>query len=67
MDKGKPLPKPKTLNTLTVREIGLYAIVEAPYLGLAVRWDKGTRVYVRLNPKWKNKVNMNIFWNLFRL
>ncbi|RZC00579.1 C8, VWD, and/or TIL domain containing protein, partial [Asbolus verrucosus] len=26
------------------------------YLGLVVQWDKGTRVYVKVDPRWKDKI-----------
>lgn len=31
-------------------------MLEAPELGLVVQWDKGTRVYIRIDPRWKDKV-----------
>jgi von Willebrand factor len=31
-------------------------IVEAPDLGLVIQWDKGTRVYVKVDPRWKDRV-----------
>jgi hypothetical protein len=27
-------------------------------LGLVLQWDRGTRVYIRADPKWKNKVSL---------
>jgi hypothetical protein len=39
-----------------IRDLGLFVVVEVFDLGLVVRWDKGTRVYVNLDPKWKNRV-----------
>lgn len=32
-------------------------MVEAPDIGLVVHWDKGTRVYVKVDPRWKDKVS----------
>lgn len=56
LTRGKSLPLYQTFKRLTIRDKGLFAIVEAPDLGLIVHWDKGTRVYVKLDPRWKNKV-----------
>lgn len=38
-------------------KVGLFIVVEAPYLGLQLKWDEGTRVYVKLTTQWKTKVN----------
>ncbi|KAJ8974052.1 hypothetical protein NQ317_002298, partial [Molorchus minor] len=54
--KEKRIPKYKTFKHITVREKGLFVIVEAPDLGLVVHWDKGTRVYVKLDPRWKGRI-----------
>lgn len=56
LSKDKLVPKFKTYKHLILREKGLYVIVEAPDLGLVIHWDKGTRVYVKVNPKWKGRV-----------
>ncbi|KAF7263559.1 hypothetical protein GWI33_001874, partial [Rhynchophorus ferrugineus] len=52
----KTIPKLVTKAHVTVREKGLFVIVEAPDMGLVIHWDKGTRVYVKVNPKWKGKI-----------
>ncbi|XP_030749920.1 hemocytin [Sitophilus oryzae] len=56
LTKDKSVPKFVTKKHVTIREIGLFVIVEAPDLGLVVHWDKGTRVYVKVDPRWKNKI-----------
>lgn len=56
LTRDKEIPEYKTLKQLIVRQKGHYVIVDAPELGLTVRWDKGTRVYVKLGTMWKNKV-----------
>lgn len=40
-----------------VREAGLFIFVEVADLGLVLQWDHGTRVYLRLDPKWKGRVS----------
>lgn len=57
LTKDKEIPAHKLLKRLTVREKGLYVIVEAADLGFVVHWDKGTRVYVKVDPRWKNRVS----------
>lgn len=44
------------MKHLTIRQKGLFVIVEAPDLGLVIQWDKGTRVYVKVDPRWKDRV-----------
>nr|CAH7739498.1 unnamed protein product [Callosobruchus chinensis] len=55
LSKEKVVPKYTTYKHVVVREKGLYVIVEAPDLGLVIHWDKGTRVYVKVDPRWKDK------------
>ncbi|CAG9836626.1 unnamed protein product [Diabrotica balteata] len=54
LEKDKRLPSLKTFKHITVREKSLFVIVEAPDLGFVVHWDRGTRVYVRIDPRWKD-------------
>lgn len=56
LTRGKHIPEYQLLKRMTVREKDLFVIVEAPDLGIIVHWDKGTRVYIKLDPRWKNKV-----------
>lgn len=41
---------------LQVHRAGIFIIVEAPGMGFQIKWDRGTRVYVRLDNKWKGRV-----------
>lgn len=63
LSKDKPIPKFKTYKHAILREKGFYVIVEVPDLGLVVHWDKGTRVYVKVDPKWKGRVSTNFQQN----
>lgn len=56
LTRGKHLPKYQLLKRITIREKDLFIIIEAPDMGIVIHWDKGTRVYVKLDPRWKNKV-----------
>jgi hypothetical protein len=46
-----------TYCRITVREAGLFVFAEVFDLGLVLQWDRGTRVYVRADPKWKDRVS----------
>lgn len=52
----KEVPVHAIFSRLTMRQKGHFFIVEAIDLGVVVLWDKGTRVYIKLDPRWKNKV-----------
>lgn len=56
LTQGKKMPHVKKYKQFTVRSTDLFVIVEASNLGLIVQWDKGTRVYIKLQPRWKNQV-----------
>uniref|UniRef100_A0A7G3AKI1 Putative hemolectin isoform b n=1 Tax=Lutzomyia longipalpis TaxID=7200 RepID=A0A7G3AKI1_LUTLO len=45
-----------TLKSLLVYRAGIFVVVEAPELGLQVKWDRGTRVYITLTNQWRGKV-----------
>ncbi|XP_076276507.1 hemolectin isoform X2 [Lasioglossum baleicum] len=54
LTRGKQLPSGK-FKRLATRSAGLFVFVDAPDLGLTVQWDKGTRVYIKLDPRWKGR------------
>ncbi|KAG7205161.1 hypothetical protein KM043_018256 [Ampulex compressa] len=55
LTKGKELPV-GNFNRMTMRIAGSFVFLDVPDFGLVVQWDKvGTRVYVRLDPKWKGR------------
>ncbi|CAB3386136.1 Hypothetical predicted protein [Cloeon dipterum] len=56
LTKDVPLPHNTKFNRTTFREAGLFVVAEVFDLGLVVHWDKATRIYVHLDPKWKNRV-----------
>lgn len=43
-----------------MREAGLFVFVEVADLGLVLQWDQGTRIYLRLDPKWKGRVSVGL-------
>lgn len=56
ISKDKPLAGHKMLKRLTVRQKGLNVIAESADLGLILHWNQGSRIYLKVDPKWKNKV-----------
>ncbi|XP_055377167.1 uncharacterized protein LOC129609258 [Condylostylus longicornis] len=46
----------KMLKMITMYKSGIFQIIEDSYLGIQIKWDFGTRVYVKLANKWKGKV-----------
>lgn len=52
--RGKPLPQ-HTYKRIAIRKAGLFIFLDVPDLGLVVQWDGGTRLYVKLDPKWKGR------------
>ncbi|KDR23192.1 Hemocytin, partial [Zootermopsis nevadensis] len=54
--REKPVPSHTSLGRITIREAGLFVFAEVFDLGLVLQWDRGTRVYVRADPKWKDRL-----------
>ncbi|XP_043601962.1 hemocytin isoform X2 [Bombus pyrosoma] len=54
LTRGKELPA-DNFKRISMREAGLFVFIDVPDMGLTVQWDKGTRVYVRLEPSWKGR------------
>lgn len=64
LTKNRALPLGDNLKRIVIREAGIFVFVEVFDLGLVLQWDRGTRIYVKADPKWRNKVkglcgNMN--------
>ncbi|XP_059485087.1 hemocytin isoform X2 [Neocloeon triangulifer] len=58
LTKDEPVPSNAiAFKRTTFREIGQNVIAEVFDLGIVVFWDKSTRVYVHLDPKWKQRVS----------
>lgn len=43
-------------KVLAIHQAGIFIVVEAPAIGLQIKWDRGTRVYIKLAVKWKGRV-----------
>lgn len=50
------MPSASKLNKLSIHRAGIFIVVEAAGMGLQVKWDRGTRAYVKLGIRWKNRV-----------
>lgn len=35
---------------------GNFIVVEIPHIGVLLKWDRGTRVYLKLENRWKGRV-----------
>ncbi|XP_037934058.1 hemocytin isoform X2 [Teleopsis dalmanni] len=47
----------KAQGAFHIYKAGVFVVVEVISLKLQIKWDEGTRVYVKLGNEWKNKVN----------
>ncbi|XP_063975011.1 hemocytin [Diachasmimorpha longicaudata] len=54
LTRGKDLLK-ENFQRIVTREAGNFVFLDVPDLGLTLQWDRGTRVYVKLQPKWKGR------------
>jgi von Willebrand factor len=46
----------KPLKKILTYRSGIFLVVEIPHIGVLLKWDRGTRVYLRLENRWKGKV-----------
>lgn len=56
LTSGRPIPDHATFKRTAIRSNPQSVVVEAADIGVVVRWDRGTRVYVRLDPRWRGRV-----------
>lgn len=40
---------------ILVHKAGIFKVIEIPHLGVQVKWDRFTRVYVKLDTRWKGR------------
>lgn len=43
-------------KSITIHRAGIFIVVEILELGVLVKWDRGTRIYVKLSNKWRGHV-----------
>lgn len=47
--KGKP-------KLMKLHRAGIFVVIEVPGLGVQLKWDGGTRIYIKLSNRWKGHV-----------
>ena len=50
------LPEISEYSRTVIREAGVFVFAEVADMGLVLQWDRGTRTYLTLDQRWKNKV-----------
>lgn len=45
------------INRLKTHRAGVFVVIEAVGLGVQLKWDRGTRIYVKLGSQWMNRVH----------
>lgn len=43
--------------SIKLRLAGAYVFLDVPSLGASLQWDRGLRVYVKLDTMWQNRVS----------
>lgn len=43
-------------NIMKLHQAGVFIVIEVPGLGVQLKWDRGTRIYVQLSSRWKGRV-----------
>nr|XP_034840347.1 hemocytin-like [Maniola hyperantus] len=56
LTKSAPLPDTSKLKRIKLREAGAYVFLDVLSRGMSVQWDRGLRVYVRVDSMWDNRV-----------
>lgn len=54
------------MERISVREIGLFIVAEVFDLGITLRWDRNTRIYLKADSRWKNRVSALLVKFVFR-
>uniref|UniRef100_T1JAC2 Hemocytin n=1 Tax=Strigamia maritima TaxID=126957 RepID=T1JAC2_STRMM len=55
LSQNEPIPEPQGTSRFMVHKVGLYVIVHTD-VGVTLYWDRGTRVYIKLQSNWKSGV-----------
>ncbi|XP_050345304.1 hemocytin [Nymphalis io] len=56
LTKSAPLPDTSNLKRIKLREAGAYVFLDVPSLAISLQWDRGLRVYVKVDSMWQNRV-----------
>ncbi|CAH0701554.1 unnamed protein product [Spodoptera exigua] len=56
LTKDSPLPDISKLKRIKMRLAGAYVFLDVPTLGMSLQWDRGMRVYVKIESMWQGRV-----------
>ncbi|KAL0894249.1 hypothetical protein ABMA27_014259 [Loxostege sticticalis] len=56
LTKDAPLPDTSKLKRIKLRVAGAFVFLDVPSLGVSLQWDRGLRVYVKVDSVWRNRV-----------
>ncbi|XP_075969965.1 hemolectin isoform X2 [Anticarsia gemmatalis] len=54
--KDEPIPDISKLKRIKMRIAGAYVFLDVPTLGVSLQWDRGMRVYVKVDSIWQGRV-----------
>lgn len=44
------------MNAMKIHRAGVFVVIEVPGLGIQLKWDRKTRIYIQLTSRWKGRV-----------
>ncbi|XP_026747695.1 hemocytin-like [Trichoplusia ni] len=56
LTKDAPIPDISKLKRIKMRMAGAYVFLDVPSLGMSLQWDRGMRVYVKVESIWQGRV-----------
>ncbi|CAB3239227.1 unnamed protein product [Arctia plantaginis] len=56
LTKDAPIPDISKLKRIKMRIAGAYVFLDVPSLGMSLQWDRGMRVYVKVEAIWQGRV-----------
>lgn len=56
LTRDEPLPKTSRNSRFMVVQSGLFVMVYTD-IGISLQWDRGTRIYVIVEPRWSGRVS----------
>ncbi|XP_026330001.1 hemocytin [Hyposmocoma kahamanoa] len=56
LTKDVPIPNLSTIKRIKLREAGSFVFLDVPSLSMSMQWDRGMRVYVKVDPNWQGRV-----------
>nr|XP_026489918.1 hemocytin-like [Vanessa tameamea] len=56
LTKSAPLPDTTHLKRIKLRVAGAYVFLDVQSLAISLQWDRGLRVYVKVDSMWQNRI-----------